>query len=109
MPLTIKHPIPASFRPVHPGHSLLRFGAAMMIMLVFGVAAHGQGANRNAATWYRRAIEQYNRTFTQQQRDAVSNYLDNPGGAPPAEVREVINQSQTIFNFIRKGSAQSYC
>lgn len=81
----------------------------VLAVLVITGEVVGQQDNRNAASWYQRAIDQYHHAFTNEQRDAIVDYLSNPGAPPTPQVRELITQAQPILSMMRRGSTQQYC
>src|SRR5436190_22734896 len=83
--------------------------AALCLAVMLSGAARAQTGSRNAATWFQRAIDQYNRSFTQEQREAVEAYLEHPNTPPTPEVRDIIGQAQGLFTIVRRGSAMEYC
>ena len=75
-------------------------------MFTMAGAAGQESPNRNAATWYQRAIEQYEK-LPKAQREMLQDY-DPSRGAPSPEVRAALMQTQAMLQNIQRGSSQEF-
>lgn len=83
--------------------------AAMHLFAQPGLGAH-DGDPKNAATWYNRAIanwQEFKRNFPQQ-AELLSNYSGDPATPITPEIRAAIANAQGAINDFRKGSEQEY-
>lgn len=78
-------------------------------LLVIATAAHGQGVDiHNAATWYQRAIDQFNQ-LSQEQRQLLADGWDYGNEPPPPEIRAAMVNAQGILQMFQRGAVQEYC
>ena len=84
----------------------MRLTTLSLLVLAFAGPAFSQSASRNAATWYRKAIEQYE-ALSPAQRDLIQNY--EPAEGPPSpELRTALSQVQSIIQNYQRGANQEH-
>lgn len=97
-------------RVTMPPIRLVIVGMAALVSLLMVQAvlpqSAGRDAQRNAATWYARAIEQYG-SLSQSQRDILANY--DPNTAPTPEVRAALSSVQGVLQTFQRGATMEYC
>jgi hypothetical protein len=87
--------------------TLIPFHLVALLMLAVAMPATAQpSAQRNAATWYERAIEQYEK-LPKAQRDMLESY-DPATGAPTPELRAALSQTQSMLQNMQRGSAREF-
>jgi hypothetical protein len=82
----------------------MRCTTLILVLLAFTGAAFAQNQSRNAATWYRKAIEQY-QNLSDSQRDLFASY-DPAQGPPSPELRAALSQVQSIIQNFQRGASQ---
>jgi len=94
--------------PDSPARRLLH---GLLSLAAFAVAvrpALAQGPERdNAATWYQRAIDAAS-SLSDDDRNLVITYLEDPAVPPSPEVRAAIQRASSALAYLRRGSEQGY-
>lgn len=78
----------------------------LLSLLALASPAPGQ-SNRNAATWYQRAMEAYGR-LEPGDIDVIRSFLEQPGQAPGWDVQQIIARAQPLIDAARRGSMQQF-
>lgn len=85
-----------------------RFVLSILLMGLIGVAAATAGGdNRNAATWYRRAIAHLDK-ITEADWELIWSYWDNPSAEPPPGYRDIVARIRPMLDLVQRGSQQEY-
>jgi hypothetical protein len=79
----------------------------LAISLIPAMAAVAGGDNRNAATWYRRAIVHLDK-ITESDWDLIWSYWDNPSAEPPPGFREMVAKVRPMLDLMQRGAQQEY-
>lgn len=79
---------------------------ALIVILFCAHAAAQSPAHRNAATWYRKAIEQYEK-IPLAQRNLLASY-EPLAGPPTHEVRAALANVQSMLQNLQRGSSQEF-
>ena len=81
---------------------------AILLMSLIGVAAATAGGdNRNAATWYRRAIAHLDK-ITDADWDLYWSYWYNPSDDPPPGFRDMLAKVRPMLDLMQRGAQQEY-
>lgn len=87
----------------------MRCAVAIVLVLLVAPSTSAQQPrtdNRNASTWYNKAIEQY-QALPQAQRDLLLDY-EPESGPPSPEVRAALANVQVMLGHLKRGSMQEY-
>ena len=79
----------------------------LTIILIPVMAAIAGGDNRNAATWYRRAIVHLDK-ITESDWDLIWSYWDNPSADPPTGLRDMLARIRPMLDLMQRGAQQEY-
>jgi len=80
----------------------------LLLALVAVPAGAARGSdNRNAATWYNRALDRLQR-LPEVDRALIFSYLEDPGAGPSPALREALARAAPAMDLVRRGSRQEY-
>ncbi|UCD75222.1 MAG: hypothetical protein JSV91_15745 [Phycisphaerales bacterium] len=87
----------------------LSWPAAVLLLLpvLVAIASPALADNRNAATWYNRALGELDR-LSDEQWQMLKDYAADPSGPPTPELRMIAARGGVIINLLRDASTRQY-
>lgn len=86
---------------------MLRVLAVLLVLTVLPALRAEPPDNRNGATWYGRALENFP-SVTDEEWELVNRYRAHSAGVPPAELRGILARFDRAMGQARRGARQKY-
>ena len=84
-----------------------RVFAVLMVLAVLPALRAEPPDNRNGATWYGRALENFP-SVTDEEWELVNRYRAHSAGVPPVELRRILARFDRAMGHARRGARQKY-